>query len=70
MGSFSSRERAARAHDVALLRLHGLQTQLPTNYPVAQYRDELADGIAQAPVAEFLVALQRHGAFGDRRTSR
>ncbi|KAK9820595.1 hypothetical protein WJX72_012104 [[Myrmecia] bisecta] len=67
VGSFDTETKAARAHDIAALRIHGPTAR--TNYPAPEYSEGMAE-TKQASVAEFIVALQRHGAFGGCRNSR
>ena len=93
LGSFTSPATAARAHDVAALRIGCASPatgQLPepsqaplsaaaaanrgtgtrsTNYPAAGYEEGLAE-TKGASIADFIVALQRHGAFDSQRGSR
>ena len=44
-------------------------SQVETNYPHLEYHDGLAE-TGNKSIADFIVALQRHGAFGTQCTSR
>ena len=71
LGSFQDPETAARAHDVALLRLRGNSLQVgDLNYPRGRYDQDALAEVQQAPVAEYLGTLHRYGMIGDRRNSR
>jgi hypothetical protein len=73
LGSFASPVTAARAHDVAALRMGSdepsQQHGVGTNFPAAAYQEGLQETRA-AGVADFVVALQRIGAFESQRGSR
>jgi len=43
--------------------------QVQTNFPPLDYQDGLAE-TEHTSIADFIVALQRHGAFETQRTSR
>ncbi|CAL5218998.1 g753 [Coccomyxa viridis] len=72
LGSFSTENTAAKAHDVAALRLqadHASGQQVETNFPHVEYQDGLVE-TGHKSIADFIVALQRHGAFESQSTSR
>lgn len=66
LGSFDSEEAAARAHDVATLRLHGDGKKI--NFPKECY--EKIEELKQLPPAEFILTMQRYAAFGNKKNSR
>ena len=80
LGSFASLVTAARAHDVAALRMESderaaapeasqQQHVSTTNFPATVYQEGLQETRA-AGVADFVAALQRIGAFESQRGSR
>lgn len=71
LGSFQDPETAARAHDVALLRLRGdAVREEDLNFPPGNYDQAAVREVQQAPVAEYLSILHQYGSIGDRRNSR
>ncbi|KAL0048973.1 hypothetical protein WJX82_003569 [Trebouxia sp. C0006] len=67
LGMFSQESVAARACDVAALKLHGASAQ--TNFPVRDYEDGMEE-LEPISVLDVVMALQRQGAIGQYRNSR
>jgi hypothetical protein len=62
-GSFETEEKAARAHDLALLKLHG--PGLTTNFPAHEYRTGL-DELKALSAAQFLLAMKKYAQLGEQ----
>ena len=80
LGSFASPDTAARAYDVAALRMHAdaadcqaapeeQHGSVQTNYPAASYATGM-QAAREGGAAEFVTALQRIGALETQRGSR
>ncbi|KAL0031302.1 hypothetical protein WJX79_001849, partial [Trebouxia sp. C0005] len=67
LGMFSQESAAARACDVATLKLHGASAQ--TNFPARDYEDGMEE-LEPISVLDVVMALQRQGAIGQYRHSR
>lgn len=71
LGLFADPVTAAKAHDVALLRLRGNEVdEEDLNFPSSSYDEEATEEIKQAPVSEFVSTLHKYGKIGNRRNSR
>ena len=71
LGQFSDPIVAAKAHDVALLKLLGKEvTAEMLNFPPTSYNTKASRDLKQAPVSELLASLHRYGKFGEKRNSR
>ena len=66
LGSYTSEQVAARAHDVASVVLHG--TDAETNFPKDGY--DGAEDLSELSPAEFIVAMQRYALIGNKKNSR
>lgn len=68
LGAFQDSETAAKAFDVAYLRIHGNNVKdEDLNFPKANYEQSQLEG---GSVAEYLAALASFGDSGQRRNSR
>ncbi|DBA92241.1 TPA: hypothetical protein ACH3X1_015948 [Trebouxia sp. C0004] len=64
---FSQESAAARACDVAALKLHGASAQ--TNFPARDYEDGMEE-LEPISVLDVVMSLQQQGAIGQYRNSR
>eukprot|EP00884_Botryococcus_braunii_P004842 jgi/Botrbrau1/14359/Bobra.0014s0014.1 len=68
LGTFPDADTAARAHDVALLHARGAHSD--TNFKAHEYMPDVEELQKDMSLTEFIIALQRFGAFGSGRHSR